>query len=364
MTRLRQRIGIGAASLCLCALPAAAQQAAETSPAGEARPVIEALDLDRIGEGPAPWTSLEALDADAQFHFVVVTDRTGGHREGVWAEAMEKINLTRPAFVISVGDLIEGYTEDRAQLDREWQELTAMVDTLVPPFFYVAGNHDYSNAAMSEVWADRFGPSYYAFRYKDTLFVVLNSSIFNEANDPPPEWVEAHDRQMAWLENTLTENSDVRWTYLFMHHPFWREFWWRTIEGDGWLGERGAQPDSRYATGPAEWRKARALLSERSYTAFAGHTHTYEYDAGAVGPHTHEHISLATTGGGVTIRPRDEGRRTELKGPDYAEFDHFVWVTMTEDGPVIANLLLDGIVPKDFDHFFKQPPLNAASADE
>jgi len=63
-----------------------------------------------------------------------------------------------------------------------------------------------------------------------------------------------------------------------MHHPFWREFWWRTIEGEGWLGGRGARPDSRYATAEAEGRKVRELLSERGFTAFAGHTHTCGYD--------------------------------------------------------------------------------------
>lgn len=352
------------AFLFLAAQDSVAQQPSEKASPVSERPAIEALDLDRIGDGPAPWTSLEALDADAQFHFVVITDRTGGHREGVWSDAMEKINLTRPAFVVSVGDLIEGGTEDRAQVEMEWKELTTMVETLIPPFFYVAGNHDYSNLVMSEMWTERFGPSYYAFRYKEALFVILNSSIFNKSNEPPAEWVEDHNRQMSWLEATLEENSDVRWTYVFMHHPFWRDFWWRTIEDDGWRGKPGPQPDNKYATGPAEWDKARRLLSERDYTAFAGHTHTYEYEAEIGGPHTHEHISLATTGGGGTIGPREEPRRKRLLGPDYAQFDHFVWVTMTESGPVIANLLLDGILSKDFDHYFKQPALNASDADE
>src|SRR5262249_39565293 len=45
---------------------------------------------------------------------------------------------------------------------------------------------------------------------------------------------------------------------------------------------------------------------------------------------------LATTGGG-----------SKLRGPEYGEFDHVVWVTMKKDGPVIANLLLDGILPED-----------------
>jgi len=322
-------------------------------------PEIKALDLARVGDGPRPWTSLKALDAEAQFHFIVVTDRTGGHREGVWAEAMEKINLTRPAFVVSVGDLIEGYTQDRKQLAAEWDELDAMVETLIPPFFYTPGNHDYSNQVMAEVWAERLGPSYYSFEYKDALFIVLNSSLFNpnaEASKSAParDWSKEQQAQVAWLRETLTEQDDVRWTYLFMHHPYWREVWWRRYEQLSWTDVPGPTASD---TGPEEWDQIEALLESRDYTAFAGHTHNYEYEADSQSPHTHERISLATTGGGSTL-----GSGNDLLGPDYAEFDHFVWVTMTDEGPVIANLLLEGVLPKDFDHVFKRPGLTGAEA--
>jgi hypothetical protein len=45
-----------------------------------------------------------------------------------------------------------------------------------------------------------------------------------------------------------------------------------------------------------------------------------------------KYFVLATTGGG-----------SRLRGPNLGEFDHVVWVTMTQNGPVIANLLLEGI---------------------
>src|SRR5207237_5175905 len=45
---------------------------------------------------------------------------------------------------------------------------------------------------------------------------------------------------------------------------------------------------------------------------------------------------LATTGGA-----------SKLRGPEYGEFDHLVWVTMKKDGPILANVLLDGILPED-----------------
>ena len=349
---------------CLASLGCeAARQPADQSAwrPDRAAPKIEVLDAVRIGSGPVPWTSLQALDAEAQFHFVVVTDRTGAAREGPWADAMAKINLMQPAFVVSVGDLIEGGTEDMEVIRGEWEHFNRMVDTLEPPFFYTAGNHDYSNLAMSEYWANTLGPSYYGFKYKEALFLVLNSNLFGGKS--PLSWKDDLKRQLKWLQETLDKNHDVRWTYLFLHQPFWRDIWWRTVEGESWIGRKGH--------GKEDWAVIEEMLSDRDYTAFAGHTHSYEYEVDASsGPHTHERISLATTGGGAmvkgrsTIRGGETTASTPLLGPKFAEFDHFVWVTMTENGPVIANLLLEGILSKDFDHHFKQTPLNASEIEE
>lgn len=40
---------------------------------------------------------------------------------------------------------------------------------------------------------------------------------------------------------------------------------------------------------------------------------------------------------------------SELRGPAYGELDHFVRLTMTDDGQVIANLLLDGVLERDLE---------------
>ena len=81
--------------------------------------------LQPLGEPPVsatPWTGLAANDDPRDFHFVVVSDRTGEHRDGVFHDAMAQINLLEPAFVVSVGDLIEGYTEDPETLREEWTQ--------------------------------------------------------------------------------------------------------------------------------------------------------------------------------------------------------------------------------------------------
>ena len=259
-------------------------------------------------EAAEPWTSLAANDAPEDFHFVIVSDRTGGARPGVFASAIPKVNLLEPAFVVSVGDLIEGYTEDQAQLDREWDEFEGFIANLEVPFFYAAGNHDMNNAVMAETWRARFGPSYYRFVYKDVLFLVLNSELFGMVGDPdvpvPGPWTQTE--QLAFIEETLAEHADARWTIVLIHQPLWD-----------------------YESGPrGDWPRVEALLGDRDYTVFAGHFHRYVRHI----RNDRKFITLATTGGGSSLR-----------GDIYGEFDHVAWVTMTAKGPRIANLMLDGI---------------------
>ena len=243
-----------------------------------------------------PWTDRAPKNDPDDFQFVVVTDRTGGHRPGVFSEGMEKVNLLQPEIVVSVGDLIEGYTEDVDTIQGEWDEFGGFLDTLDMPFFYVPGNHDYSNPVMAEIWQDRFGPSYYSFVYRDVLFLCLNTMEAGNAT--------LGGDQIKWLRKTLTKHRRVRWTVVLMHHPLWA-----------------------YDDFP-EWPKVANALRGRKYTAFAGHWHQYARYV----RNDQTHIVLATTGGG-----------SQMRGPLYGEFDHVIWATMTDDGPILANLMLDGI---------------------
>ena len=40
-----------------------------------------------------PWTNLEWNDDPANFQFAIVSDRTGGHRKGIFEDAVGKLNL-------------------------------------------------------------------------------------------------------------------------------------------------------------------------------------------------------------------------------------------------------------------------------
>jgi hypothetical protein len=251
-----------------------------------------------------PWNHLQIDNDSGIFQFAVVADRTGGQRPGVFREAITKLNLLHPDFVISVGDLIEGYTTDREKIYHEWKEISSLIDSLQMPFFYIPGNHDFTDKTTADIWNELFGRRYYHFVYRDVLFLCLNT----EESLHGTESAGIGRPQYEYISKVLADYPDVRWTMVFMHRPLW------------------LSADTLY------WKDVELLLSERRHTVFSGHKHSYiryERNNGI-------YYVLATTGG-----------ISQLRGTSYGEFDHVVWITMTDRGPVIANLLLQGILEEN-----------------
>ena len=244
-----------------------------------------------------PWTHLKFDNNSENFQFAIVGDRTGQHRPGVFEDGITKLNLLRPEFVMSVGDLIEGYTKDEGEIDQQWEEIDGVTNRLDAPFFYVAGNHDLSNDVQKAKWRQRFGPAYYYFVYRDVLFLCLNTY------DPESR---ISTEQLAYIERALKQNRNVRHTCVFMHEPLW---------------------DYKQETG---WSAVEKMLADRPYTVFAGHYHQYTKFV----RHDRRYFVLATTGGGL---------KQGLQSPELGSFDHVTWVTMRPDGPLVANIELGGI---------------------
>ena len=74
------------------------------------------FSYDQADSAAQPWTSQAFQNDPDNFQFAVIGDRTGGGRPGVLPAAVDLLNLLRPEFVVNVGDLIEGYVQDEAQL--------------------------------------------------------------------------------------------------------------------------------------------------------------------------------------------------------------------------------------------------------
>lgn len=293
-----------------------------------------------------PWFGQLPELATDDFSFVVLGDRCGMATAGVFERALDIVKDLRPDFVIAVGDLIEGYWKDSNEARAEWEDIDAKIAATGLPFFHTVGNHDYGNAVMLDVWRERKGFEYYAFRLADALFIVLNTedppaelpeefvdiikkSTFKVQNDPanmdaymkeffddvvritPPEQladlgrieISISDEQMAFVEQVLENNRDVKWTFVNMHKP-------------GWKSE-----DEQY-------RKLESLLEDRNHTVFAGHLHAMEYSRKE--GKEQELIQLGRTGG-----------HAHGNGPESENL--FLWVNVRGGKPSYRVIELDGI---------------------
>ena len=279
-----------------------------------------------------PWTHTNFDTASTRFTFAVVSDLNGGERPGVFEVAAAQLALLRPELVMSVGDLIDAPTAEPGALTREWSAFDRRVGTLEAPFFRVGGNHDLTGTVLRDVWRSRYGPTWYSFVYKNVLFLVLDTEDLTPeraqqifvarsraiqadrngiTNTDTMEYYRMPERvagnigeeQAAYVTRALAQHPDVRWTFLFFHKPVWQ------------------------STNSPGFRAIEAALASRPYTVFSGHVHSFARSE----RQGREYFTLGTTGGGQNAK-------------DPMAFDHLTLVTMTNQGPSIAHLRMDGVL--------------------
>lgn len=285
-----------------------------------------------IVEGPTPWTGTHFELEEEDFTFAIISDLNGGEREGVYSTAVAQLNRLDPTFVLSVGDLIDGGTEDEAQLTKEWDSFDQRTSKFNMPFFYLGGNHDLTNPAMRKFWKNRFGPRYYHFVYENVLFLMMDSEDYEEKRMleiykaraeaikildgeiegvyEESDYYHMQERkvggmgkdQLAYFKKVLEKHSEVKWTFVLMHKPLWmRE------------DEKGLE-------------QLEEFLSPRPYTVINGHFHSFSHQIRK----NRDYMILGTTGGGQYEN-------------DSMSFDHVTLVRM-EDRPIITHLKMDGIL--------------------
>jgi len=205
----------------------------------------------------------------ADFHFVIFGDRTGDHVDEYYDGIVAEATRLQPDMAITVGDHIEGYTEDAATLTQEWDEYFGIVGPLPCPLYLTPGNHDITTDGQLPAWKERVGrdPSY-SFDHEGVHVVVLDTSRW-ETSD---EWL-AKSGYKEWLEKDLAANAQAPLTLVFYHKPYWFD----TL-GSG-------KPDGMH-----EIFKAYGVDA-----VFCGHTHIYataQYDG-------INYTMVGTSGGGL-----------------------------------------------------------------
>ncbi|MEO3945355.1 metallophosphoesterase [Gorillibacterium sp. CAU 1737] len=286
-----------------------------------------------------PWFGRLPEEMSGDYSFVIMGDRTGGAVSGVFERGLEAAKKLNPAFILTIGDLVEGYWTDEGEAHEEWERVDAYLSGVGIPLFQTVGNHDYGTETMRKVWRERKGADYYAFRYGKTLFLVANTEAESEPDaeelasgqrvnrcllaNPQLSYEEAYkaaireeydphytedalinphigEEQLAFFADVVEKHADVEWTFLLLHQPAWKK------------------------SNPA-FERLEQLLAGRRYTVVSGHIH---------------HLEVTEKSGSQYIQMGKTGGLSSFKGK--GDIHHLLNVTMRGGVPEMEVILLEG----------------------
>jgi hypothetical protein len=250
------------------------------------------------------------------FKFVVMGDNRpwwGGSdnitQNAYFAENIRGANASGGDFAVISGDMIYGYTKDRALMHRMWDGFERASAHFQIPCILVVGNHDIQDRQSAEVWRERRGATHFSWDYKGCHFIVLDSEVVGEID-------RITGAQLKWLEADLKNAAGARRIFVFLHKPLW-DF----------------GPKERLAEN--QWnKKVHPLLAAAGVdTVFAGHEHEY-----VVHP-TRDGVRYVVSG----------GAGAELRGPELeGGFFHYLIVSVKDKTSDYALMTEWGRLPADY----------------
>ncbi len=264
-----------------------------------------ALNLTFAGLAPTPPLpasldfALRRQDEPTVFDVVMFADpqpETEAEVDYIREDAIAALAGVDAKFGLTAGDIM---FDDLSLFPR----LNAIIGAIGLPWWNIGGNHDLNFEAPDrkysrETYKRVFGPSYYAFYYAKTLFLMLDDVDYLGFDPSKPRGAGAYEgrldaRQLEFARAVLAQTPEDRLVIAVMHIPI------RT-----YLGQETWQ-------NLVNKKELFKLLEGRRFTvSFAGHTHTTEHHYfGAVdgwtGPEPHHHHVLTTLSGSWWSGPLD-----------------------------------------------------------
>lgn len=145
------------------------------------------------------------------FRFVILGDRTGDVQPGVYEHVWQETAAEHPAFVVSVGDTIQGLHD--ATAEAEWQQ----VERILAPYkrykLYLApGNHDIWSAQSEKLFRKYAAHSpHYSFNFGPAHFTILDNSRSDRLSSD----------ELTFLQRDLQAHAAQKVKFIISHRPSW-----------------------------------------------------------------------------------------------------------------------------------------------
>jgi 3',5'-cyclic-AMP phosphodiesterase len=154
---------------------------------------------------------IRATPAPDSFRFAILGDRTGEAQPGVYEQVWKEVAAESPAFVVSVGDTIQGMND--ASAEEEWLQAGRILKPFRGyPLYLAPGNHDIWSEASERLFRQYAGhPVHYSFDYGQAHFTVLDNSRSDELSA----------QELAFLETDLKAHAGQPLKIIVSHRPSW-----------------------------------------------------------------------------------------------------------------------------------------------
>jgi len=133
---------------------------------------------------------------------------------GVHPPFKNKLNIIKNNELIEFG-VLTGDIVENGKDEKEWDELDADMLYINKKVYMAPGNHDVGNSKKRAVFKRRYGDSYYSFKHKNDLIIILDPNI--------DKW-NISGKQLNWLKNIVSiEATTVDNIFVFFHQVLWWE---------------------------------------------------------------------------------------------------------------------------------------------
>jgi hypothetical protein len=176
--------------------------------------ILFLLGFNGIAQISSPFNKRTIIDTSANYSFIVSGHFYGDQTNNSSYPAstilanIDLLNTLQPSFLICLGDLfldVDDYFLSNYQ--------KSLFDKLNFPMFNAVGNHD---LAHKNIYEQKFGKEYFAFKKGEELFIILNT----ELNDG-----SIKNEQLDFFKNELSiENLvNINNVFIFCHRAIWAE---------------------------------------------------------------------------------------------------------------------------------------------